>query len=99
MRATTRSTPNVSRATRAEMMLELSPEDTAANASALSIPARSSTSRSKPMPEHPLAGELGDEPVEGGASRSMTATSCPSRDSASASEAPTRPHPITTTRT
>ena len=50
MRATTRSTPNVSRATRAEMMLELSPEDTAANAPASSMPARSSTSRSKPMP-------------------------------------------------
>src|SRR6266545_3287099 len=33
MRATTRSTPNVSRASRAEMMLELSPLDTPANAS------------------------------------------------------------------
>ena len=32
MRATTRSMPNVSRATRAEMMLELSPLETAAKA-------------------------------------------------------------------
>ena len=50
MRATTRETPNVSRASRAEMMLELSPLDTAANASASSMPASISVSRSKPTP-------------------------------------------------
>ena len=42
--------PNDSRTTRAEMMLELSPLLTAANASASSIPASMSTSRSKPEP-------------------------------------------------
>jgi hypothetical protein len=42
--------PNVSRATRAARMLELSPLETAANASASSIPASIRTSRSKPIP-------------------------------------------------
>jgi hypothetical protein len=50
MRATTLWMPNVSRATRAEMMLELSPLETAANASARSMSASRSTSRSKPKP-------------------------------------------------
>ena len=50
MRATTRETPNVSRASRAEMMLELSPLETAAKASARSTPEARSTSRSKPIP-------------------------------------------------
>ncbi len=50
MRATTLSTPNVSRATRAEMMFELSPLLTATYAAADSMPASSRTSRSKPMP-------------------------------------------------
>ncbi|PQM47257.1 hypothetical protein C1Y40_02567 [Mycobacterium talmoniae] len=99
MRATTRSTPKVSRASRAEMMLELSPDDTAANAPASSIPARSSTSRSKPMPctRSPLNSGLSR--LNAVLSRSMIATSWPIRDRPSASEAPTRPHPITTTRT
>src|ERR1700754_5176514 len=39
MRATTRETPNVSRDRRAEMMFDLSPLETAANAPARSIPA------------------------------------------------------------
>ena len=43
MRATTLSTPNVSRATRAAMMLELSPLLTAANALACRMPDSSST--------------------------------------------------------
>src|ERR1700752_4060553 len=50
MRATTCWMPNVSRATRAAMMLELSPLETAANASARRIPAFSRTSWSKPYP-------------------------------------------------
>src|SRR3978361_1666468 len=48
MRATTCSTPNVSRATRAAMMLELSPLLTAAKAPAVSMPASSSVWRAKP---------------------------------------------------
>src|ERR1700756_3174331 len=98
MRATTRCTPNVSRATRAEMMLELSPDDTAANAPASSIPERTSTSRSKPMPSTRSPENSGDSRLKAVASRSMIATSWPIRDRASAKEAPTRPHPITTTR-
>src|SRR6201999_3437190 len=80
------------------MMLELSPDDTAAKASASSIPALSSTSRSKPRPTT-------RSPVKSGLSRpnavlslSMIATSWPIRDNPSATDDPTRPHPITTTR-
>ena len=50
MRATTRSISKVSRATRAAMMLELSPLVTAASAPAWSICASSRVSRSKPKP-------------------------------------------------
>src|SRR6476469_7891522 len=50
MRATTCWTPKVSRATRALMMLELSPLLTAAKAPAESMPASSSVCRSKPRP-------------------------------------------------
>ncbi len=50
MRATTRSTPKFSRATRATMMLELSPFVTAASAPASSMPASISRSRSNPIP-------------------------------------------------
>ena len=50
MRAATRSTPNDSRATRAEITFELSPLLTAAKASACSMPASISTSWSKPTP-------------------------------------------------
>ncbi|CAB5148043.1 unannotated protein [freshwater metagenome] len=50
MRATTFPTPKVSRATRAARIFELSPFETAANASAFSIPASKSVSRSKPTP-------------------------------------------------
>src|ERR1700730_13147986 len=98
MRATARCTPNVSRATRAEMMLELSPDDTAAKAPASSIPERSSTSRSKPMPSTRSPENSGDNRLKAVPSRSMTATSWPIRARASARDAPTRPHPITTTR-
>lgn len=75
MRATTRLTPNVSRASRAEMMLELSPEDTAANASASSMPALSSTSRSNPWPSTRSPAYSGLSRLKAVLSRSMTATS------------------------
>src|SRR3954470_17548455 len=81
------------------MMLELSPEDTAANASDPSIPALSSTSRSKPWPSTRSPANSGLSRLKAALSRSMTATSWPIRDSPSATEDPTRPHPITTTRT
>ena len=81
------------------MMLELSPDDTAANAPASSMPARSSTSRSKPMPSTRSPGNSGDSRWNAVLSRSMTATSWPIRARPSDSDAPTRPHPITTTRT
>ena len=64
MRATTCSTPKVSRATRATRMLELSPFVTAATAPACSMPASISRSRSKPMPCTVRAGEVGAEPGE-----------------------------------
>ena len=50
MRAITFCTPNVSRATRAAMMFELSPLLTAAKASASSTPAAIRVLRSKPSP-------------------------------------------------
>src|SRR5215218_1499565 len=81
------------------MMLELSPEDTAANADAPSMPARSSTSRSNPIPSTRSPGNSGESRLNAVLSRSMTATSWPIRARPSASDAPTRPHPITTTRT
>src|SRR5690349_15369572 len=81
------------------MMFELSPEDTAANAPASWIPARSSTSRSKPMPRTRSPGNSGESRLNAVDSRSITATSWPILASPSASDAPTRPHPITTTRT
>ena len=57
--------PNVSRATRAEMMLELSPLETAANASAFSAPASMRTSRWKPWPTTWRPRKSGPEPAEG----------------------------------
>ena len=65
MRATTCWTPKVSRATRALMMLELSPLLTAAKAPAESMPASSRVCRSKPRPGHLAAAELRAEPAEG----------------------------------
>src|ERR1700761_6475108 len=81
------------------MMLELSPDDTAAKASASSIPALSSTSRSNPRPSTRSPAKSGLSRPKAVPSLSMTATSWPSRDSPSATDDPTRPHPITTTRT
>ena len=59
MRATMLVTPNCSRATRAEMMLELSPLETAAKPSAFSMPASSRTPLSKPMPVTVMPLKLG----------------------------------------
>src|SRR3989440_11926900 len=96
MRATTRSTPNVSRASRAEMMLELSPLDTAANASAFSIPAAIMTSRSNPMPVtvRPVNSEPSRRKASG--SWSMTATEWPRASRVCARVEPTRPQPMIT---
>src|SRR5271166_6826448 len=81
------------------MMLELSPDDTAAKASASSIPAFSSTSRSKPWPRTRSPPKSGLSRLKAAPSLSMIATSWPSRNNPSATDDPTRPHPITTTRT
>src|SRR6202034_1159037 len=81
------------------MMLELSPDDTAAKASAPSIPAFSRTSRSKPRPSTRSPPNSGLSRLNAVLSLSITATSWPIRDSPSATDEPTRPHPITTTRT
>ena len=91
--------PNVSRATRAEMMLELSPLETAANASARSAPASTSTSRWKPCPTTWRPRKSGPSRRNACASLSITATSCPSRSRLAPSDEPTRPHPMTTTYT
>src|SRR6185503_2129647 len=99
MRARTCWMPNVSRATRAAMMLELSPLETAAKASAFSTPARSSTSWSKPMPVTLVP--LNDGPRRRNASGllSMTDTVWLRSSRLRASAEPTRPHPMITTCT
>lgn len=66
MRAATFSMPNISRATRAAMMLELSPLDTAAKAPASSMPASRRVSWSKPTPVTHAATETGAQSSEGG---------------------------------
>src|SRR3954453_12233133 len=99
IRATTCWIPKVSRATRAAMMLELSPLDTAANASAVSMPARSSTPWSKPMPVTLVP--LKDGPSRRNASGllSITDTVCSRSSRLRANVAPTRPQPMITTCT
>src|SRR6266536_1147959 len=96
MRATTRCTPKVSRATRAEMMLELSPEETAAKPSARSMPAAVSTCRSNPSPV--TVRPLKSCPSRRKASplRSTTATECPRASRLRARVEPTRPQPMMT---
>src|SRR5690349_17861328 len=96
MRATMFETPNCSRATRAEMMLELSPLDTAAKPSAFGRPACSRTSRSNPMPVTVMP--LNDGPRRRNASgfESMTAVVCPRSSRLRVSVAPTRPQPMIT---
>lgn len=96
MRAATRSTPKVSRATRAARMLELSPLETAAKASASRIPASSSTARSNPMPVTVLPSKSLPRRRNDVASMSMTATSWPLVASVRARVAPTRPQPMMT---
>jgi hypothetical protein len=96
MRATTRDTPKVSRASRAEMMLELSPLDTAANASARSMPAWINTSRSKPTPVTVRPAKSALSRRNASASWSITATEWPSASRLCARVEPTRPHPMIT---
>src|SRR5690349_7441119 len=99
MRATTFWIPKVSRATRAAMMLELSPEETAAKPSASSMPALSRTTRSKPMPV--IFDPANDGPSRRKASElvSMTDTVWFRFSRPRASVEPTRPQPMITTCT
>src|SRR5690349_16838051 len=96
MRATTLSMLYISRATRAEMMFELSPLETAANASASLIPASSSTPRSKPMPVTVMPLKSGPSRRNASALMSMTDVSCPRSSRLRARVDPTRPHPMST---
>src|SRR3984957_14598832 len=96
MRAATCWTPNVSRATRAAIMLELSPLLTAAKPSARSIPARASTSRSKPIPVTRSPLNDGRSLRNASGSRSMTATVLPRSSRMWASVDPPRPPPMIT---
>src|SRR3954465_2687942 len=81
------------------MMLELSPLDTAANASAVSMPARSSTPWSKPMPVTLVP--LKDGPSRRNASGllSITDTGWSRSSGLRANVDPTRPQPMITTCT
>src|SRR6478752_5417188 len=99
MRATTCWIPNVSRATRAAMMLELSPLETAANASARRMPAFSRTSWSKPCPV--ILSPLNPGPTRRNASgsASMIDTVWLRSSRLRASVEPTRPQPMITTCT
>src|SRR3954471_4419382 len=99
MRATTCCTPKVSRATRALMMLELSPLLTAAKAPAESTPASSSVCRSKPRPVTWRPAKSGPSRRKAPGSWSITATLCPTSSRRRGMAEPTRPQPITTTCT
>src|SRR3954452_20738301 len=99
MRATTWSIPKVSRATRAAMMLELSPLETAANASARRMPAFSSTSWSKPYPVILSPLKPGPRRRKLSGSLSMTDTVWLRSSRLRARVEPTRPHPMITTYT
>src|SRR3954453_22564085 len=99
MRATTLSTPKVSRATRAEMMLLLSPLETAAKASASSMPASISVSRSNPTPVTVRPAKSGPSRRNASADWSTTATECPAASRLCGIVEPTRPHPMITTCT
>src|SRR5690606_13579779 len=96
MRATTVSTPNVSRTTRAERMFELSPSETAAKAYASSMPACTSVSRSNPTPVtfFPVNSEERRRNASG--FWSTAATECPLDSRDWARVAPTRPQPMIT---
>src|SRR4051794_9099895 len=99
MRATTCCTPKVSRATRALMMLELSPLLTAANAPAESMPASSRVCRSKPRPVTWRPAKSAPSRRKAPGSWSITATLWPAFSRRRAIAEPTRPQPITTTCT
>src|SRR5690348_10484186 len=99
MRATTESMPKVSLATRAAMMLELSPELTAAKASARSMPALPSTFRSKPIPVTLMPLNCGPRRRKASGSESITLTVWLRSSSERASVEPTRPQPMMTTCT
>ena len=96
MRATTLSTANVSRTTRAARMLELSPDETAAKPSASSMPASIRTSRSKPTPLTVRPPKSGPSRRKASTSTSITATVWPRFSSERARVEPTRPHPMIT---
>src|SRR3954453_8905130 len=91
--------PNVSLATLAAMMFELSPLDTAAKASADSIPARSSTPWSKPMPVTLVPLNEGPSRRNASGLLSITDTVWLRSSRLRASVDPTRPHPMITTCT
>src|SRR3954451_6290012 len=81
------------------MMLELSPLDTAANASADSMPARSRTPWSKPMPVTFVPPKDGPSRRNASGLLSMTDTVWLRSSRLRASVDPTRPHPMITTCT
>src|SRR5687767_5652463 len=91
--------PKVSRATRAAMMLELSPLETAAKASARRMPAFSSTCWSKPYPVILSPLNSGPRRRNASGSLSMTDTVWLRSSRLRASVEPTRPQPMITTCT
>src|SRR6478735_9760623 len=99
MRATTCWMPKVSRATRAAMMLELSPLETAAKASARRTPAFSRTSWSKPCPVILSPLKPGPRRRKASGSASMIDTVWLRSSRLLASVEPTRPQPMITTCT
>src|SRR6478609_8353498 len=99
MRATTCWIPKVSRATRAAMMLELSPLETAAKASARRMPAFSRTSWSKPWPVILSPLNPGPRRRNASGSASMIDTVWLRSSRLRASVEPTRPQPMITTCT
>src|SRR3954454_10719809 len=99
MRATTCWMPKVSRATRAAMMLELSPLETAAKASALSMSARSRTPWSNPIPVTLVPLNEGPSRRNASGLLSMTETVWLRSSRLRARVEPTRPHPMITTCT
>src|SRR6478609_3411727 len=99
MRATTCWIPKVSRATRAAMMLELSPLETAAKASARLMPAFSRTSWSKPWPVTLSPLKPGPTRRNASGSASMIDTVWLRSSRLRASVEPTRPQPMITTCT
>ena len=78
------------------MMFELSPLDTAAKASARSMPASMSTSRSKPTPVTVSPAKSGPRRRNASGFWSMTATEWPRLSRLCARVEPTRPHPMIT---